>query len=110
MPSLAPPLNGSEWVTGDKNRLISIVLYGLTGPVKVGGKVYKAPEINGDMPGVGQNKEIDNNDLAELLNFIRNSWGNKAPDKVTATDVTNIRNKLKDRQKSFTVEELNKLK
>ncbi len=50
--SLAPPLNKSEWVVGDKNRFISIVLYGLTGPVNVSGKLYKAPEINGDMPGI----------------------------------------------------------
>jgi len=110
VPALAPPLNRSDWVTGDKNKLISIVLYGLTGPVKVAGKVYKAPEINGDMPGIGQSKEFTDSEIAELLNFIRHSWGNKGRDKIIPADVTNIRNKLKDRQKPFTTEELNKLK
>src|SRR3546814_9678810 len=38
--SMAPPLNRSEWVTGDKHRLTAIVLFGLTGPVEVHGHVY----------------------------------------------------------------------
>lgn len=107
--SLAPPLNESNWVTGDINKLIPIVLYGLTGPVKVSGKLYKAPEINGDMPGIGQNKEFSDEDIAQVLSFIRSSWNNKAG-KITASEVTHTRNKFKDRQKTFTSEELNKLK
>jgi mono/diheme cytochrome c family protein len=109
VPSLAPPLNGSEWVVGNKDKLIAIVMYGLTGPVKIAGKVYKAPEINGDMPGIGQNSEYTDDDIAQVLSFIRSSWGNKA-EKITATDITNLRSKFKDRQKNFTVDELNKLK
>lgn len=109
IPSLAPPLNGSDIVMGGKNKLIPIVLYGLTGPVKVAGKVYKAPEINGDMPGIGQNKEFADDDIAQVLSFIRSSWANKA-EKITAADVTNTRNKFKDRQKPFTWEELSKIK
>lgn len=107
--SLAPPLNGSEWVTGDKNKLISIVLYGLTGPVKVAGKLYKAPEINGDMPGIGQNNEFRDEDISQVLNFIRNSWRNKA-EKISPADVTDIRRQFKDRQKTFTMDELDKMK
>jgi len=109
VPSLAPPLNGSDWVLGDRNKLIPIVLYGLTGPVKVAGKVYKAPEINGDMPGIGQNKEFSDSDIAQVLSFIRNSWSNKA-EKISAADVSKTRNNFKDRQKPFIMEELNKLK
>lgn len=109
VPSLAPPLNGSEWVAGNKNQLIPIVLFGLTGPVKVEGKVYKAPEINGDMPSIGQNRELSDDDIAQVLSFIRTSWSNKA-EKISAGDVIAIRNKFKDRQKAFTMEELAKLK
>ena len=96
-------------MVGDKNKLISIVLYGLSGPVTVSGKVYKSPEINGEMPGIGSNKEISYDDVAQVLNFIRNSWSNKAP-KITIKDVTNIRNKFRGRQKSFTIDELSKKK
>ncbi|MCW3112384.1 MAG: dehydrogenase, partial [Segetibacter sp.] len=102
VPALAPPLDNSEWVVGDKSKLIAIILYGLTGPVKVAGKVYKAPEINGDMPSIGASKEFTDADIAQIANFIRNSWANKATEKVAAVDVTNTRNRFKNREKTFT--------
>lgn len=107
--TLAPPLNNSEWVVGDKNKLISIVLYGLAGPVTVKGKLYKAPEINGEMPGIGQNKEFSDDDIAQVLNFIRNSWNNKG-ERIKGEDINKVRNKNSGRQNPFTAEELNKLK
>ncbi|KAA2239156.1 c-type cytochrome [Chitinophaga agrisoli] len=103
--SLAPPLNQSQWVLGDKNKMISIVLYGLTGPVPVNGKVYKAPEVSGEMPGIGSNDEFSDDDIAQVISFIRNAWTNKA-EKVTEKDIQQIRQQYKGRQKSFTVEEL----
>jgi len=110
--SLGPPLNTSNWVLGDKNRLIPIVLYGLTGPIKVAGKLYKAPEVSGDMPGIGSNKEFSNEDIAQTLNFIRNAWTNKVnkADKIIPEDIGAIREKFNDRQKPFTMEELGTLK
>src|SRR5690606_9438174 len=36
----APPLQGSEWVTGDPTQLVLIVLHGLEGPLEVAGKRY----------------------------------------------------------------------
>ncbi len=107
--SLAPPLNKSEWVTGNKEKLIPIVLFGLTGPVKVNGKIYKAPEINGEMPGIGNNKEFSDEAIAQLLSFIRNSWSNKAA-KIDSADINKTRKKFQGRQRSFTIEELSKLK
>ncbi len=103
--SLAPPLNRSQWVNGDKTTLLSIVLAGLTGPVEVNGHVYKAPEVAGDMPGIGNNTEFSDEDIAQLLSFIRRSWQNDA-DKVQTAEVTTMRTKLKSRQKAFTVPEL----
>lgn len=108
MASLAPPLNQSEWVTGDKNKLISIVLFGLSGPVKVNGHLYKAPEINGDMPGIGYDQDLSNEDIASLLSFVRKSWKNNA-DKINGEEVEKVRQQHKDREKPFTVEELNEL-
>jgi mono/diheme cytochrome c family protein len=103
--ALGPPLNGSNWVQGDKNKLIPIVLYGLTGPIKIAGKLYKSPEINGDMPGIGANKEFTDEDIAQTLSFIRNSWNNKAG-KITAADIGTVRKKFNGRPKPFTMEEL----
>jgi mono/diheme cytochrome c family protein len=107
--SLGPPINNSDWVVGDKNKLIPIVLYGLTGPIKVKGKVYTAPEINGDMPAIGQNKEFTDEDISQVLNYIRNAWSNKASP-IFPSDVTSSRNRFKGREKPFTMDELNRLK
>jgi mono/diheme cytochrome c family protein len=106
--SLAPPLNRSEWVTGDKNKLSAIVLFGLTGPIKVNGTLYQSPEISGDMPGIGHNIDLVNEDIAQLLSFIRNSWSNEAG-KVTDEDIGRIRQQYKGRQKAFTAGELSGL-
>jgi mono/diheme cytochrome c family protein len=105
--SLAPPLNKSEWVTGPKEKLISIVLYGLTGPVKVNGHLYEAPEIGGDMPGIAHSEEITDEDVAQVLSFIRGSWQNNAGP-VTADEVAKIRKRFKGRERVFTTEELDK--
>ena len=83
------------------------MLYGLTGPIQVSGKLYEAPEITGDMPGISNNKELTDEDVAQLLSFIRNSWNNRA-DKVTGNEVNQVRQKYRDRQKPFTVQELQK--
>ncbi|GAB3926857.1 DUF7133 domain-containing protein [Mucilaginibacter myungsuensis] len=102
---LAPPLNKSEIVNGPKATLTSILLKGLSGPVKVNGKVYQAPEIAGEMPGFADNKDYTDDDLAQVMNFIRRSWQNKG-DKVNAPDVKTLRSKLATRQKTFTMDEL----
>lgn len=69
-----PPLDGSEWVAGDKAtaaRLSRIVLYGLSGPVEVKGQAF-----NGQMPSQGS--VLKDYEIAAVLTYIRNSWGNKA--------------------------------
>jgi mono/diheme cytochrome c family protein len=104
--SLAPPLNKSAWVTGKKEKLIAIVLYGLTGPVEVNNHLYTKPEIMGDMPGIGNSVEFSDEDIAQLLSYIRNYGSNRA-EKVKQQEVTDMRVKLKGREKAFTVAELN---
>ena len=81
-------------------------MFGLTGPVKVNGHVYQAPEINGDMPGIGYDKDMPSEDIAQLLSYIRKSWRNNA-DKVTTEEVVKLRDKLKGREKAYTEAELN---
>ena len=107
--SLAPPLNRSEWVTGNPNRLVPIVLFGLTGPIKVRDHLYESPEIAADMPGIGHDEEISDEDIAQVLSFIRRSWQNNGR-KIETKEVTEIREKYKGREKAFTAEELQNLK
>ena len=105
--SLAPPLNQSSWVTGDKRKLIAIVLYGLIGPVTVNNKVYKAPEVSGEMPGLLNSDELNEDDIAQTLSYIRRNWNNNASG-VTKEDVLKVRQRWGNRQQPFTAEELKK--
>jgi mono/diheme cytochrome c family protein len=104
--SLAPPLNGSEIVNGSKDVLISIILKGLTGPVKIKGHLYNAPEIAGEMPGFADNKDYTDADLVQTLNYVRRAWTNNGT-LIISDDVKYLRDKLRTRQKAFTMDELN---
>ncbi|MEM6278990.1 MAG: c-type cytochrome [Verrucomicrobiota bacterium] len=75
---LAPPLVGSEWVLGSKERLIAVVMDGVEGPIEVLGKTYTAPEIQPLMPGLREHPEVTDEQLASILTYVRNAWGNGA--------------------------------
>ncbi|MNL77614.1 hypothetical protein D3C87_2038370 [compost metagenome] len=81
------------------------MLFGLTGPVKINGHMYEAPEISADMPGIAHSEEITDEDVAQVLSFIRGSWQNNGS-KVSRDEVAKVRQRLKGRQKAFTIEEL----
>jgi mono/diheme cytochrome c family protein len=80
LPGTYPPLAGSEWVQGSEERLVRIVLFGLTGPLKVAGHEFPGttpmPSF-GKVPGSGYNWRDDQ--IAAVLTYIRQEWGNKAP-------------------------------
>jgi mono/diheme cytochrome c family protein len=67
--AVAPPLAGSEWVTGPASNVIRIQLRGLMGPITV-----KGTEYNSAMPPTGLPDEA----TAAVLTYVRNSFGNKA--------------------------------
>lgn len=72
-----PPLAGSDYLLANPTRAIDVVLSGLSGKVKVNGKEY-----NGVMPAVQLNDE----NVANVLTYILNTWGNNGgevtPDQV----------------------------
>jgi mono/diheme cytochrome c family protein len=96
MEHMAPPLDQSEWVTGDKEVLVKVLLHGLTGPIKVAGKRYKLPLV---MPGIGQRSDLKDEDLAALLTYIRNFETNDATP-VSAKEVAKVRAATKARNQS----------
>ena len=89
IPGQYPPLKGSEWVTGGHKRLVAILQHGVNGPLKVAGKGY-----NGQMQPLGG--PMSDTDLAQLLSYIRNEWGNKAGD-IYEDQVKALRKELGDR-------------
>ena len=93
LPNLGPPLNESEWVTGDPERLAKILLHGLKGPITVNGTLY---EPLAAMPGLGMNPTIKDADIADIMTFIRAEWNNKAS-YVEVKTVTEMREETKDR-------------
>ena len=101
-PGQAPPLAGSEWVNAQGvNRLIRIPLVGLNGPLKV-----KGQDWNLSMVGLGGG--LTDEDVVDILSYIRNAWGNSAPD-VTVEQVKKIREELGSRSQQYTGDELLKL-
>lgn len=81
-PPRYPPLAGAEWVTGDEQRLISIILNGLEGPIEVKGESY-----NNAMP---QHSFLSNEEVAKVATYIRQHFGNNAS-AVRAEDVGAVR-------------------
>ncbi|MEJ1242268.1 c-type cytochrome [Chryseolinea sp. T2] len=77
-----PPLAGSEWVTGDESKLISVILNGLQGAITVNGKHY-----NGLMP---QHSHLDDHAIASIVTYIRGNFGNHAAS-VDALKVQRVR-------------------
>ncbi|MDA0195668.1 MAG: dehydrogenase [Bacteroidetes bacterium] len=76
MNRLGPPLVNSEWVIGNENRLVYLVLHGIEGPIEVNGKVYDVPEI---LPVMPAHSPLESREIASILTYIRNEWGNNAP-------------------------------
>ncbi len=79
-----PPVAGTRWVSGNKARLISVVLFGLQGEIDVEGKGY-----NGVMPAHGF---LSDEQVAQMLTFLRQNFGNHAQ-AVTAGEVADQRAK-----------------
>jgi glucose/arabinose dehydrogenase/mono/diheme cytochrome c family protein len=93
VPNLGPPLDESEYVTGSPERLIKILLHGLTGPITVAGVRYSP---TADMPGLMQNPLMKDTDIADIATYIRHEWSNRAA-AVSADIVREVRQKTSDR-------------
>jgi mono/diheme cytochrome c family protein/glucose/arabinose dehydrogenase len=101
--AIYPPLAGSEWAVGDETRLIKIVLKGLWGPITVKGKVFDPK--NGVPPMLPFEHLLKDEEIAGVLTYVRNSFGNSAPP-VKPEAVKKVREIIKDKKDFFTVDDL----
>ncbi|OYV04990.1 MAG: hypothetical protein CFE26_13960 [Verrucomicrobiales bacterium VVV1] len=92
LPPAFPPLAGSEWVTGETDRLIKLTLHGLMGPFELQGKKY-----DGLVPMTPFGGMLNDDEVAAVLTYVRNNFGNKAP-AVQPADVKRVREATKGRQ------------
>ncbi|WP_394352006.1 copper-containing nitrite reductase [Leptobacterium flavescens] len=77
-----PPLAKSDYLNADVNRSIDIVLFGKTGEITVNGQTYNS---------VMTKQDLTDEEIANVLTFVYNSWGNSKQD-VTPAMVRSRRN------------------
>ena len=70
VPNTFPSLQKSDWVNGDKTRLIKVILNGLEGDIDVDGETY-----SGIMP---KQDHLTDKQIALVLTYLRQNFGNKA--------------------------------
>lgn len=102
-PGVFPPLDGSEYVTGNMAAPIRILLHGIQGPITV-----KGAEYNSMMPAYGISIAMSDEEAAAVLTYIRTSWGNTAS-VVTAADIAKEREATKGQTGAVTAAQLKPL-
>src|SRR5690606_8089017 len=98
VPGAFPPLDGSDWVTGDVELPIKIVLHGLMGPVTVADQPYQS--VMAPLAATLTDEQI-----AAVLTFVRQSWHNDAP-AIEVDTVKKLRNTYRERSQFWTAAEL----
>jgi putative heme-binding domain-containing protein len=98
-----PPLVGSPWVSGSEERLIKMTLHGLWGKMTVNGRTYDPSR--GVPPMTAFRSLLKDEELAAVLTFVRNTWGNQASP-VSPVSVKKVREQTRDRSTFWKPDEL----
>ena len=76
-----PPLVKSDYLANNVELSIKAIKYGLSGPIEVNGEKYN---------GVMQEQGLDDVEIADVLNYILNNWGNEFKEIITEEKVASI--------------------
>ena len=76
-----PPLAKSDYLQNNIEASIRAIKYGLRGEITVNGNTYN---------GVMINQGLDEEEVADVMNYILNSWGNKAENQITVAQVLEV--------------------
>lgn len=82
-PEINPPVAKADYLKNPSKILINVILKGQSGEVVVNGKKY-----NILMPAQDYLTDIQ---IADVLNYVRNSWGNKIRGTITPAMVKALR-------------------
>ena len=85
VPNLNPPLKETDWVTGDKQRLINVILKGLSDPIEINGERFQNV--------MAPHSFLSDEQVAHVLTYIRGSFGNEASE-ITIEEVATERGNL----------------
>ena len=109
LPSVAPPLAGSDWVARHPKMLAALVLNGVEGDIMVNGKLYTSPaDTPGQMPGL-KHEITDDQELADILTFIRSREFSNNGDPVSAELVAEVRLATANRSSLYAPAQLDQL-
>ena len=81
VPKAIPPLAKSDYLINNRLESIKAIKYGLSGEITVNGKTY-----NSAMSAQG----LDNQEIANVMNYITNSWGNKNTSLISEEEVSKV--------------------
>ncbi|WP_298480507.1 cytochrome c [uncultured Maribacter sp.] len=81
IPSTFPPLAKSDYLLNNRNKSIKGLKYGQQGEIIVNGLIY-----NNSMPALG----LEDEEIADVMNYILNSWENTSNKMVTPEEVSKI--------------------
>lgn len=95
-----PTLINQPWVTSNEERLIKLTLNGLYGPMSVIGHQY-----DGQVPMMAFKGLLTDEEIAQVLTYVRNAFGNKAP-VIQPSKVKEIREATKEKEGFYTPDEL----
>lgn len=79
-----PPLAHSDYLKNNRIESIRAIKYGQQGKITVNGKTY-----NNYMPPMG----LEDDEIADVMNYINHSWGNDYGKIVTPQEVTKVSKK-----------------
>ncbi|GGF82989.1 c-type cytochrome [Wenyingzhuangia marina] len=82
VPKVYPPLSKSDFLKKNREKSIRAIKYGLSGLITVNGIKY-----NSNMSPMG----LSDDEVADVMNYITNNWGNKNEKIVTEAEVAKIK-------------------
>ena len=103
--NLAPPLVNSYILNDDPQKTALVILQGLRGPIHAGGRRYN---MNVMMPGLKSNNQLSDQDVADIVHFVRNAFVAKWT-RLDSSGVKELRSMLDSRNDLFTEEELTEM-
>lgn len=81
VPNAFPPLAQSDYLMNKRKESIHAIKFGQSGEITVNGKIY-----NNVMAPLG----LENREIADVMNYITNSWGNTNNTLITEQEVSKI--------------------
>jgi mono/diheme cytochrome c family protein/glucose/arabinose dehydrogenase len=107
VPAIYPPLEMKDnpWLTDNDERLVKVVLKGLWGPMELKGQTFDPSKGVPPMPGFAP--LLTDEEIAAVINYVRNSFGNKASF-IKSSDVAKVRKSVAARSDFYLIPDIMK--